>query len=156
MISKPPENPRFFDVLCAALLTLWIIALIGLCIAFAFSKIGSLGEVVILAVGVLFFGGGTAFVLSAVVSFPLWLICKFAFKLNRNVAAIIGSVTGLIIAAILVFWLPQNFSGTTMGATREGWITLIAISGLGAFAGWNGYRVAWAEPLFKPRVKHDL
>lgn len=153
MTDKQQDHPRFFDVLCAAVLTVWIIALLCLCIAFAFGRIASLGDLLVLGFLTLFLGCGTAFILCAIVSLPLWLICKHLFTLNRNIGALIGALTGLIIAAFLIFWLPQDFSGNTKGATRDGWIMLMALTALGMFAGWNGYRVAWSEPIRKSEQK---
>lgn len=153
MTDKQQKHPRFFDVLCAAVLTLWFVALASLCIAFAFGKVTSLGDLFILGFMTLFLGCGTAFILSAIVSLPIWLICKHLFALNRNVAAITGGLTGLIISIFWMFWMPQDFSGNSVGATGEGAITLFTMCCLGAFAGWNGYRVAWSEPIRKTGAK---
>lgn len=138
------EHPKFFAALCAAVITIWLVSSVSLCIYFIFLESLTLVEAVASSLFLLFFGGTPVFVLGGLISFPIWWLCKRFYKIDRNIAAMIGAFTGAIIAAFVVFIIPTDFSGTTLGATHEGALTFIVITALGTVAGWNGYRVAWS------------
>ena len=78
----------------------------------------------------------------ALVSFPMWWMCKRFYRLNLTVATVAGALTGAIISIFVIFYFPGVYS-MPAGATKEGLIILIIMTFFGALAGWNGYRVAW-------------
>lgn len=137
------QYPKFFDVLCAAIVTLWLVLSACLCLFFIFQDGLTLVEAVASSLFLLFFAGTPVFLFGGIISFPMWWICKRFWKLDQNITAIIGAVTGIIISAFIIFTIPIDFRGTTLGATQSGLLTVLITTFFGLVAGWNGYRVAW-------------
>jgi len=102
-MTNETEQARFLDVLCGAVVTLWMVVSAGM-IVVLFLYIPT-GDVTLLeAIAglfsvpfmVLLMGAIPAFVLGGLISFPFWLMCKYLFRLNRNIAGVFGGVTALI------------------------------------------------------------
>lgn len=152
-MPRNAEYPRYFDVLCAAVITLWLVASIAFIGGLIFNFIQNDGTFLELLVAMIatplilvFYLVVPAFILSGVVSLPMWLICKYVFRLDRTVAAIGGGLTGLIILTGISLALPGDVSDLTFRTKEELAVQLAVLLPcmlLGAFAGWNGYRIAY-------------
>ena len=145
------EQARFIDVLCAAVITLWVITSFGLFVYLSFfeeqaSLPEAIGGSILASFLFLFILVIPAFILAGIISLPMWLICKYVFQLNRTAAAIGGALTGLIILPVTSLALARDFSNLTFRTKEELAVQLIVIPPcilLGAISGWNGYRIAW-------------
>jgi len=137
------EYPRFIDVLCAAVVTLWLAASFILSISLLFHEGGTLSAGIAASFFLLFAGAVPAFLLGGLISFPFWSVLKRYSRLSKSLAGIVGAFTGFILAVFLIYFLPADYSGTPIGLTRGSLINMLLMTLLGALSGWNGYRVAW-------------
>ena len=83
-----------------------------------------------------------ACIISGLISFPLWLFCKYVFGLNLITAAGVGGLTAAIITAYFVKVATRDDLNVIIAPTQSGLMTQIGVILLGMIAGWNGYRVA--------------
>ncbi len=137
------DYPRFFDVLCAAVVTIWIIISAGLSLFVLFQNGGMLIEAIATPFFVLFAISIPTFIFGGLISFPFWWVGKRFHRLNRTLAGGVGAFTGFILAFLANNYVPADYSGTPIGVTSESLLNLLLVTCLGAIAGWNGYRVAW-------------
>lgn len=147
------EYPRYFDVLCAAVITLWLIASIAtvaVLIFVFFQDGGTLLELLVAIIAapliLLLYVSIPAFILGGIISLPMWLILKQFYRLNRTLAAIGGALTGFIILTGIPLALTRDFSELTFRTKEELAVQLAVLLPcmlVGAVAGWNGYRIAW-------------
>ena len=153
-MTNETEQARFLDVLCGAVVTLWMVVSAGM-IVVLFLYIPT-GDVTLLeAIAglfsvpfmVLLMGAIPAFVLGGLISYPFWVMCKYLFRLNRNIAGVFGGVTALIIALIPFYSDLDDRDlfdfGRTPDEIKANLIFILIIALLGAVSGWNGYRMAW-------------
>ena len=137
------KQPRFFDVLSAAVVTLWLIASFALIVYLSFfEEQATFLEAIGASIFLLVILGIPAFILGGIISLPMWLICRHFYQLNRTVAAIVGALTGAIIFTVIPLAYTHDFSDLPFRTKEDFAVQLIIIS-ISAIAGWNGYRVAW-------------
>ncbi len=136
------NQPRFIDALCSASITLWFITSIGFCISFINHETRTLWEAIIVSFFSLFTALPVAFILSGIVSLPLWVSFQYLHLLSHKTAPIIGVTTGFTLTAIYVFIAPFDYAGTYTITSAEGLKTISIASILGGVSGWNGYRFA--------------
>ena len=141
------EQARFIDVLCAAVITLWLITSFGLFVYLSFfeeqaSLPEAIGGSILASFLLLFILVIPAFILGGTISLPMWLICKYVLRLNRTVAAIGGGLTGVIIITVVPLAYTHDFSEIPF-RTKEDFTIQLVIILLSGISGWNGYRIAW-------------
>ena len=138
---KPIDQPSYLYAQIAAVLTLWGLVAIGLIImSFMSDELRFLDA---LKMGPMLYGVAVfACILSGLISFPLWLFCKYVFGLNLITAAGVGGLTAAIITAYFVKIATRDDLDVFIAPTQSGLMTQIGVILLGTVAGWNGYRVA--------------
>ncbi len=140
-MPKPTDQPSYLYVQIAAVLTLWGLVAIGLLImSFVGDEFTFLEA---LKMGLMLYGVAIiACIISGLISFPLWLFCKYVFGLNLITAAGVGGLTAAIITAYFVKVATRDDLNVIIAPTQSGLMTQIGVILLGMIAGWNGYRVA--------------
>ena len=138
----PKTSPGYLDIFLNTVISAWIcLAIIS--VIFSFALAVDIYQVLLLAISIaLFFGGMLTLIFASLIAVPLWL-CYIEDKHIRPILALaLSSLTAILMAGVIVWFLPMDFSGNTIGPTWTSAIVLIIASICGGSAGLIGLQSA--------------
>lgn len=148
--AVPKPHPTYWNVIQNIALTVWFFVALG-SVAHSVILSAIIPEILLLAIMfTLFIGGLITLTFSALIALPLLFFHLFARTTYANLTILTGCAVAGLMAALYVYAVPLDYSGTVIGTSKQGNYIIIISTFLGGLSAWTGL---W---LTRRGKKHDL
>ncbi len=138
----PEISAGYLDIYLNTVISAWMcLAIIS--VTFAFASAGTIYQVLPLAIIIaLFFSGILTLIFASLLAASLWLCYIQGCQFRSTLALAPSCLTAVLMAGIIVCFLPMNFPRNTIDPTWTGAIVLIIASICGSLVGLVGLQSA--------------